>query len=198
MPFECLPLLPTVAQALRLQVHTGERKHVQADAWASCLPSQASCFRPGSVSAWLGSFAEQWCSRGGPTHRLVAHAHQDAWTRRTSVLLLSRIQPCWLCARIYTYTHTHVHIHASTRMAVLHVQRRTPSRPSTPISPKLAASSAPVAGSSTPAAPPSSPSGLEDLAAWISANYMGMGARAPLTRCLSCAAKVSPRVAAAS
>ena len=60
------------------------------------------------------------------------------------------------------------------------LQARTPSRPSTP---QPTRPSAPAAAPSAPAAPaasaaassPSGSAGLEGLAAWISANYMGMG-----------------------
>ena len=60
------------------------------------------------------------------------------------------------------------------------LQARTPSRPTTPIPTRLAASSpAPAASySASPARAPASAgsaAGLEGLAAWISANYMGMG-----------------------
>eukprot|EP00983_Pelagomonas_calceolata_P038821 1136934-Pelagomonas_calceolata.AAC.4 len=64
-------------------------------------------------------------------------------------------------------------------------QARTPSRPSTPprprsVSPAPSSRSTP-ASHAAPAAAPTAPasagstSGLEGLAAWISANYMGMG-----------------------
>ena len=63
------------------------------------------------------------------------------------------------------------------------MQARTPSRPSTPqptrpSAPAAAAvPSAPVAApaASAAASSPSGSAGLEGLAAWISANYMGMG-----------------------
>ncbi len=59
------------------------------------------------------------------------------------------------------------------------VQARPGSRPtSRPVSPSRPASSgysAPAASYSAPAASASSGAGLENLAAWISTNYMGMG-----------------------
>eukprot|EP00983_Pelagomonas_calceolata_P001131 39268-Pelagomonas_calceolata.AAC.2 len=64
--------------------------------------------------------------------------------------------------------------------SALRLQARTPSRPSSPQPTRPAPSAAP-ASYSAPAAAPAAPasagstSGLEGLAAYISANYMGMG-----------------------
>ncbi len=68
-------------------------------------------------------------------------------------------------------------------MCAVPAQARKPSRPTSPVPPspaspapqKTPSFSTPAASYSAPAAPASSASGLEGLAAWISANYMGMG-----------------------